>query len=29
VLQTGDDVNTIVQMASVAVMDVMSREEKR
>lgn len=28
VLQTGDDVNTIVQMASVAVMDVMSREEK-
>jgi len=28
VLQTGDDVNAIVQMASVAVMDVMSREEK-
>ncbi|HSA99061.1 MAG TPA: NADP-dependent malic enzyme [Anaerolineales bacterium] len=28
VLQTGDDVNTIVQMASVAVMDVMGREEK-
>jgi malate dehydrogenase (oxaloacetate-decarboxylating)(NADP+) len=28
VLQTGDDVNTIVQIASVAVMDVMSREEK-
>ncbi len=28
VLQTGDDVNTIVQMASVAVMDVMSRAEK-
>jgi malate dehydrogenase (oxaloacetate-decarboxylating)(NADP+) len=28
VLQTGDDVNTIVQIASVAVMDVMGREEK-
>ncbi|HEX9330693.1 MAG TPA: phosphate acyltransferase, partial [Anaerolineales bacterium] len=28
VLQTGDDVNTIVQIASVAVMDVMAREEK-
>ncbi|NUQ83812.1 MAG: NADP-dependent malic enzyme [Anaerolineales bacterium] len=28
VLQTGDDVNTIVQIASVAVMDVMSREGK-
>jgi malate dehydrogenase (oxaloacetate-decarboxylating)(NADP+) len=28
VLQTGDDVNAIVQIASVAVMDVMSREEK-
>jgi malate dehydrogenase (oxaloacetate-decarboxylating)(NADP+) len=28
VLQTGDDVNSIVQIASVAVMDVMSREEK-
>jgi len=28
VLQTGDDVNAIVQMASVAVMDVMGREEK-
>ncbi|GAB4455895.1 MAG: NADP-dependent malic enzyme [Anaerolineales bacterium] len=27
VLQTGDDVNDIVQIASVAVMDVMSREE--
>jgi malate dehydrogenase (oxaloacetate-decarboxylating)(NADP+) len=27
VLQTGDDVNTIVQIASVAVMDVMSREK--
>jgi malate dehydrogenase (oxaloacetate-decarboxylating)(NADP+) len=27
VLQTGDDVNAIVQIASVAVMDVMSREE--
>ena len=27
VLQTGDDVNSIVQIASVAVMDVMSREE--
>jgi malate dehydrogenase (oxaloacetate-decarboxylating)(NADP+) len=26
VLQTGDDVNTIVQIASVAVMDVMGRE---
>jgi malate dehydrogenase (oxaloacetate-decarboxylating)(NADP+) len=28
VLQTGDDVNSIVQIASVAVMDVMGREEK-
>ena len=28
VLQTGDDVNAIVQMAAVAVMDVMGREEK-
>ncbi|HLO28434.1 MAG TPA: NADP-dependent malic enzyme [Anaerolineales bacterium] len=28
VLQTGDDVNAIVQIASVAVMDVMAREEK-
>ncbi|MGE5251063.1 MAG: NADP-dependent malic enzyme [Bacteroidota bacterium] len=28
VLQTGDDVNSIVQMASVAVMDVMNREPK-
>ncbi len=28
VLQTGDDVNAIVQIASVAVMDAMSREEK-
>ena len=28
VLQTGDDVNTIVQIASVAVMDAMGREEK-
>jgi malate dehydrogenase (oxaloacetate-decarboxylating)(NADP+) len=28
VLQTGDDVNAIVQIASVAVMDVMRREEK-
>jgi malate dehydrogenase (oxaloacetate-decarboxylating)(NADP+) len=28
VLQTGDDVNTIVQIAAVAVMDVMGREEK-
>jgi malate dehydrogenase (oxaloacetate-decarboxylating)(NADP+) len=28
VLQTGDDVNTIVQVASVAVMDAMNREEK-
>ena len=28
VLQTGDDVNTIVQIASVSVMDVMGREEK-
>jgi malate dehydrogenase (oxaloacetate-decarboxylating)(NADP+) len=28
VLQTGDDVNAIVQIASVAVMDVMGREEK-
>jgi malate dehydrogenase (oxaloacetate-decarboxylating)(NADP+) len=27
VLQTGDDVNTIVQIASVAVMDVMGREK--
>jgi malate dehydrogenase (oxaloacetate-decarboxylating)(NADP+) len=27
VLQTGDDVNSIVQIASVAVMDVMGREE--
>lgn len=27
VLQTGDDVNTIVQIASVAVMDAMGREE--
>jgi malate dehydrogenase (oxaloacetate-decarboxylating)(NADP+) len=27
VLQTGDDVNTIVQIASVAVMDAMAREE--
>jgi len=27
VLQTGDDVNTIVQITSVAVMDVMGREE--
>jgi malate dehydrogenase (oxaloacetate-decarboxylating)(NADP+) len=27
VLQTGDDVNAIVQIASVAVMDVMAREE--
>ncbi|HSL31866.1 MAG TPA: NADP-dependent malic enzyme [Anaerolineales bacterium] len=27
VLQTGDDVNSIVQIASVAVMDIMSREE--
>ena len=27
VLQTGDDVNAIVQIASVAVMDVMGREE--
>ena len=29
VLQTGDDVNAIVQIASVAVMDVMGREEKQ
>jgi malate dehydrogenase (oxaloacetate-decarboxylating)(NADP+) len=29
VLQTGDDVNAIVQIASVAVMDVMGREETR
>jgi malate dehydrogenase (oxaloacetate-decarboxylating)(NADP+) len=29
VLQTGDDVNAIVQIASVAVMDAMAREEKR
>ncbi len=28
VLQTGDDVNAIVQIAAVAVMDVMGREEK-
>ncbi len=28
VLQTGDDVNAIVQIAAVAVMDAMSREEK-
>ena len=28
VLQTGDDVNAIVQIASVAVMDAMGREEK-
>jgi malate dehydrogenase (oxaloacetate-decarboxylating)(NADP+) len=28
VLQTGDDVNTIVQITSVAVMDAMGREEK-
>jgi malate dehydrogenase (oxaloacetate-decarboxylating)(NADP+) len=28
VLQTGDDVDAIVQIASVAVMDVMGREEK-
>ena len=28
VLQTGDDVNDIVQIASVAVMDTMGREEK-
>jgi len=28
VLQTGDDVNTIVQIASVAVMDAMGRENK-
>jgi len=27
-LQTGDDVNSIVQIASVAVMDVMGREDK-
>jgi hypothetical protein len=27
VLQTGDDVNDIVQIASVAVMDAMGREE--
>jgi malate dehydrogenase (oxaloacetate-decarboxylating)(NADP+) len=29
VLQTGDDVNAIVQIASVAVMDIMSRNEKQ
>ena len=29
VLQTGDDVNAIVQIASVAVMDAMSREEAK
>ena len=29
VLQTGDDVNAIVQIASVAVMDVMGRAEKQ
>jgi malate dehydrogenase (oxaloacetate-decarboxylating)(NADP+) len=29
VLQTGDDVNAIVQIASVAVMDAMSREETK
>jgi malate dehydrogenase (oxaloacetate-decarboxylating)(NADP+) len=29
VLQTGDDVNAIVQIASVAVMDVMAREEAK
>jgi malate dehydrogenase (oxaloacetate-decarboxylating)(NADP+) len=29
VLQTGDDVNAIVQIASVAVMDAMGREEKQ
>lgn len=28
VLQTGDDVNAIVQIASVAVIAVMGREEK-
>ena len=28
VLQTGDDVNAIVQIASVAIMDVMGREEQ-
>lgn len=28
VLQTGDDVNAIVQIASVAIMDAMGREEK-
>jgi hypothetical protein len=28
VLQTGDDVNDIVQIASVAVMDAMGREGK-
>ena len=28
VVQTGDDVNDIVQIASVAVMDAMGREEK-
>jgi phosphotransacetylase len=27
VLQTGDDVNAIVQVAAVAVMDAMGREE--
>ncbi len=29
VLQTGDDVNTIVQITAVAVMDAMGREEKK
>ena len=29
VMQTGDDVNDIVQIASVAVMDAMGREEKK
>jgi len=28
VLQTGDEVNNIVQIAAVAVMDVMNREEQ-
>jgi hypothetical protein len=28
VLQTGDEVNNIVQIASVAVMDAMQREER-
>ena len=28
VLQTGDEVNNIVQIAAVAVMDAMNREEK-